>query len=114
MKYFLTCLSIVFGLSIYAQDFPAIDSIYLPEVKSVTLHPQNVVTGYPIVDLNRNRLKLTFDDLTGTFAEYSYSFYHCDRNWQYSKEIQEFDFRRGFVEEEIFDFSMSNGTALGS
>lgn len=112
MKYILSCIVLLLGGSLMAQSFPAIDSNYLPEVKSVVLHPINVVTSYPIVDLNRNRLKLAFDDMSGTYSEYTYSFYHCDKNWNYSTEIQEFDYRRGFVEEEIFNFSMSNGTDL--
>ncbi len=110
MKFLAICLIFIFTFPLQAQEFETIDSIYLPEVSSVTLHPQNVVTAYPIVDLNRNRLKLAFDDLTGVFAEYTYSFHHCNRNWELSREIQDFDFRRGFVEEEIFNFSMSNGT----
>jgi hypothetical protein len=108
MRFFL--IFFLAGMSLQAQNFPAVDSIYLDEIKSLAIYPRNIITGYPIVDLNRNQLKIEFDDITGQFAQYTYSFFHCDKDWNYSTEIQDFDFRNGFVEEEIFDYFVSNGT----
>jgi len=91
-------------------DLPAIDTIYLDEVASVAFYPTNIVTGYPVIDLEGGQMTLKFDDLDGDFSKYRYSFYHCNQNWEYSTEIREFDYRRGFVEEDIFDFELSLGT----
>ncbi len=91
-------------------DLPAIDTVYLNEVRSIAFHPTGIVTGYPIVDLDKGSLTLRFDDLDGEFSKYRYSFYHCNQDWEYSTELREFDYRRGFVEEDIFDFELSLGT----
>jgi len=105
---FLPFLSL--GSPVEVPDLPAIDSVYLDEVRSIAFHPTNVVTGYPVVDLDRGQLTLKFDDLDGDFSKYRYSFYHCNQEWEYSTQIREFDYRRGFVEEDIFDFELSLGT----
>jgi len=114
---YLRCILYVLLLPLFVHanaqeipDLPAIDTVYLQEVRSIAFHPTNVVTGYPVVDLGKGSLTLRFDDLDGEFSKYRYSFYHCDQNWQYSTEIREFDYRRGFVEEDIFDFELSLGT----
>jgi hypothetical protein len=114
---YLRCLPLILLFSLSGQlqaqkipELPAIDTVYLDEIRSIAFHPAEVVTGYPIVDLGKGRLTLRFDDMDGAFNKYRYSFYHCDQNWDYSTEIREFDYRRGFVEEDIFDFELSLGT----
>jgi hypothetical protein len=101
---------LVHAKPIEIPDLPAIDSTYRDEIASIAFHPTSVVTGYPIVDLGRGQFTLKFDDLDGEFNKYRYSFYHCNQYWEYSTQIREFDYRRGFVEEDIFDFELSLGT----
>lgn len=83
------------------------DYIYVDNIKSVKFHVENIFLSQPIVELGSGaRLSLTFDDLDGDAKDYTYTFIHCDRDWQPSN-LSEMEYLDGFTESRIRDFRFS-------
>lgn len=57
-----------------------------------------------------DQLVLRFDDLRGSTQYYSYTFIHCDQNWQQSS-LSYFDYLDGFERNEISDYHFSSATS---
>lgn len=55
-------------------------------------------------------LTLTFDELEGQGTRYYYTVIHCDRNWQPTPELSQFDYLGGYREGEIRNYDISSGT----
>lgn len=65
----------------------------------------------PVATLgSREALTLSFDELDGAGTRYYYTVIHCDRSWQPTQEISQFDYLGGYREGEIRDYEISSGT----
>lgn len=105
-------LSLVCGALWSQEDLKYDDWIYMPHVKSVKFHHVGLLTSDPIIDLNSNgQLVLTFDDILGGDISYNYKIIHCDKDWNPS-DIDELEYISGFNDEDIDNWSYSNGTQI--
>src|SRR5664279_5075423 len=58
------------------------DNIFRPEIKTVLLHKDGWELSYPLINMGEGeKLKLSFDELTKTRAEYHYIIKHCTAEW---------------------------------
>ncbi len=65
----------------------------------------------PVASLGANEaLTLSFDELDGKGTRYYYTVIHCDRTWQPTQELSQFDYLGGYKEGEIRDYEISSGT----
>jgi hypothetical protein len=109
----LTLLLLLFSASLYAQ--PELDSytdgVYRDYIKSVKMNVTGLELTMPIAQLGTmNSLFLSFDELDGQGTRYYYTVIHCDRNWQPTKELNQFEYLGGYSEGEIHDYELSSGT----
>ncbi len=86
------------------------DYIYNDSIKTVLLYQVGNPLSYPIIRLNsQDKLKLSFDDLTGNVKNYAVKFIHCDENWQPSN-IPTMDYMNNFEFDNITDYDYSYNT----
>lgn len=119
MRTFSILLSVfLFGilgsLKLSAQSETLIHSnyIYHENIKSVLLHRSGFTLSPPVIRMNSNeKLKLSFDDLEADRKDYTYTFVHCDADWQQS-ELQPYEFLDGFEENYIESDQSSFGTLI--
>lgn len=84
--------------------------VYLDNIRSVKFHVEGDPLSLPMLPLNGNaRFELSFDDLGEDVKTYTYTFIHCDRNWQPSS-LTDMEYVDGFLNERIDDFEFSNKT----
>lgn len=87
------------------------DGVYRDNIKSVQFHVNGLALTQPVIPLgSMNSLFLSFDVLDGDGSRYYYTVIHCDRHWQPTRELSQFDYLNGFREGEIRDYEMSSGT----
>ena len=87
------------------------DFVYVENIRSVRLHPKNVETGYPLLELgSANPLVLTFDDLDADAKNYYYTVVHCNADWTPSERIVKFDYIEGYTEDRIVTWNNSFNT----
>lgn len=87
------------------------DGVYRNYIQSVRMHVTGLFLTLPITQLGQqNGLYLSFDELDGKGTRYYYTVIHCDRNWQPTKELSQFDYLGGYKEGEIRDYEFSSGT----
>lgn len=80
-------------------------------LKTVKTHKLGWELGDPVIELNSNdRVVLTFDDISDTPGNYSYTILHCDWEWNPSNLFIN-DYIDGFEVNEIRDYTFSTGTA---
>jgi len=82
--FFLLLLTISYS-SLAQNGLPVYDNrVYDSSIQSVQLFRLGWSNSYPIIELGdmSQRLQLSFDDFTGEARDFSYSFIHCDANWQ--------------------------------
>lgn len=114
-KIFLELLIfIIFSINALGQDFRLSgvikDSIYKDHIKSVLLHQEYKKISYPIIHLNtRERLTLSFDDLSTTIQNYQYDFIHCNFRWEPS-QISRPEYLNGFSDNRIDNYAYSFNT----
>lgn len=86
------------------------DSIYKKNIKTVELRDPNFELSQAVLHLNTPEvLKLDFDDLTAEMQNYSYTFIHCNSNWQPS-DLLATEYIDGFAENAISDYQYSANT----
>lgn len=68
----------------------------------------------PVVKLNSNEsINISFDRLgDNSYKRLRYKIYHCDVQWQKSKEISEIDYLDGFNDNLVEDYSNSLNTTI--
>ena len=60
-------------------------------IRSVQLSPENAEMGMPVIPLNGTmRLRLRFDDLEGGIKIYTFTYVHCDFDWNRNKSFHFF------------------------
>jgi Domain of unknown function (DUF5103) len=107
-------LPLFFTLS-FSQAQPRLDKyedgVYRDYIRSVRLHVNGLALTQPIAALGQmDALFLTFDELDGRGTRYYYTVIHCDRHWQPTQELSQFDYLNGFREGEIHEYDISSGT----
>lgn len=86
--------------------------IFNKNIKTVQLSIDNKEMFFPAIALNsKEQLMLSFDDLSGEHNRYSYSFVHCNANWEKS-ELEEWQYLQGFYENQINGVDFSRATAI--
>ena len=87
------------------------NGVYRDYIRSVQFHINGLALTQPVSVLgSMNSLFLSFDDLDGDGTRYYYTVIHCDRHWQPTRELSQFDYLNGFREGEILNYEMSSGT----
>jgi hypothetical protein len=85
--------------------------VYRSSIKTVELHPQDAEMQAPIYELGSDiRLFLAFDDLDGDVKNFTYTFVHCDFNWNPSN-LMPLDYLSGFPEDQITSWTNSYNTS---
>lgn len=109
----LTLSFLLLSITLHAQ--PQLtsfdDGVYRDYIRSVRLHVHGLALTQPIAPLGpMGTLSLSFDDLDGEGTRYYYTVIHCDRHWQPTQELSQFDYLHGYREGEIRNYDFSSGT----
>jgi hypothetical protein len=87
--------------------------VYDEKIKSVQLYQESWNLSYPIMKLHSpDRLALHFDLLGNQAEAYSYTFIHCDKDWNRS-DIFPNDYTDGYAENPVDDYQSSFNTTVG-
>jgi len=106
-------LILLFSAKLYAQPELASfeEGVYRDYIKTVKMNVTGLELTMPIAPLGvMESLFLSFDELDGQGTRYYYTVIHCDRNWQPTKELSQFEYLGGYSEGEIHDYELSSGT----
>jgi len=105
----LLLLSALHGVRAFGQQ-ACTDSIYRKNIKTVELRNPSFELSQPLLHLNASEtLKLGFDELTVEMQRYSYTFIHCNANWEPSNLLNT-EYMDGFAENTINDYQFSANT----
>ena len=75
------------------------------------MHVNGLFLTLPVATLGQqNALYLSFDELDGKGTRYYYTVIHCDRDWNPTQELSQFDYLGGYREGEIREYEFSSGT----
>lgn len=75
--------------------------VFRNTIRSVQLTPESAEMGMPVIPLNGTmRLRLRFDDLEGGIKIYTYTYIHCDFDWNPTNLLPS-EYLEGFPEESI-------------
>ena len=86
------------------------DYIYSPSIKSVQLHDANFEISQPIYSLDSPQsLQLSFDELDSDFKNYTFTYIHCNSNWEPSN-LMPIEYIDGFQENQITSYQYSYNT----
>jgi hypothetical protein len=86
--------------------------IFNDKIKSVQLYQERWNLSYPILKLNSNeKMVLHFDLLDDQAEAYSYTFIHCDKDWNRS-DIFPNDYIDGYAENQVEDYQSSFNTTV--
>lgn len=84
--------------------------VYKKSIKTVQLNAPDFMLSQPILQLHSGEtLQLSFDDLDTELQSYSYTFIHCNANWEPS-DLMSSEFIDGFTENSINDYRYSANT----
>ncbi len=101
---------ILLKISVFSQKIFFEDNTYKKNIKTVQLYKNGWQLAPPIIKLlGDGKIKLSFDDLSSDTKDYSYTFIHCNSDWE-SSELMTFDYLDGFEENQISDFEFSTNT----
>lgn len=86
------------------------DFVYTKNIKTVQLRASEFELSQPIINLNsEEKLKFSFDDLDADVKDYSYTFIHCEADWQPSK-LMPMEYVNGFADSPISNYNYSFNT----
>jgi hypothetical protein len=101
--------TLLFSLS--AQDIPTEDYA-APGVRSIWFEKEGWKLSYPVIQLyTPEQIVLNFDLIESDAGSLSYTFIHCDRDWNRS-DIFTSDYLEGMEENRIYDYSPSFNTLV--
>ena len=107
----VTLLLLIFAccVSIQAQRIP--DHIYMPDIHSVKLFPQNNQSAPALLILHSSDLlELHFDDLGGSPKNYYYTYQLCNADWT-PADVNVFDYIKGFLQNRLNQYRISSVAA---
>jgi hypothetical protein len=91
--------------AVYAQRMP--DEIYMNDIHSVKMFPQNNQLAPAILSLNSgDQVELHFDDVSGAPKNFYYTYQLCNADWS-PADISVFDYLKGFVQNRVSQYRMS-------
>jgi hypothetical protein len=86
------------------------DYVYQKNIKSVQLQDPNFELSQPLINLRSTEtLQLSFDELGSDLQSYSYTFIHCNANWEPS-DLMSSEYIDGFAENAVNDYRFSTNT----
>ncbi len=98
----------------YGQDNAKIwtDKVYKKGIKSVVIHRKDNELLFPAIELGSgDKILLQFDELGTKSNSYSYSFVHCDADWQESN-LMPMEYVTGFNDWYVRNYSLSQNTLV--
>lgn len=94
----------------YSGEWMYTDYAYLPEIKTVQLHPEEAPLSPPFISLSAStKLECSFDDLSNGYRDYYFTLIHCTHDWQPS-DLHSSEYLKGFQELNITDVESSFNT----
>jgi len=89
------------------------DYVYNKSIRTVELRNESFEMTQPVLLLGseEDKLRLSFDDLDADLKNYSYTFIHCDANWE-SSGMMAAEFIEGFQENNINEYRYSFNTLI--
>lgn len=97
---------------INTTDIKVVDSILADYILTVEFRNSNDALSMPILDLKRGSLTCEFDDNYGDYIDYYYTVRHCDRNWNFTQNVEIADYLDGPEELQIENFASSVNTVM--
>lgn len=86
------------------------DRIYKKNIRSVELRDESFMLSQPILNLeSEEKLRMSFDDMNAEMGSYSYTFIHCNANWEPSG-LMISEYIDGFTDNTINDYRYSFNT----
>jgi hypothetical protein len=85
------------------------NQIFDSRARSVQIMKNGTEDRYPIIGLEGEQLKLSFDMLGAEAENYQYTLIHCDADWNVSK-FNQFEYIKGMQFDNIVDFKFSTNT----
>lgn len=83
--------------------------VYKKNIQTVQLTAPDFELSQALLYLNSGQLQLSFDDLNAELQSYSYTFIHCNANWEPS-DMMSSEFIDGFADNAMTDYRYSNNT----
>jgi hypothetical protein len=84
--------------------------VYLDNIRTVQFHVDGNPLSIPMLPLDAGaQFELSFDDLDPDVKNYTYTFVHCDKNWNPSP-LTDIEYADGFLDETLRDYEFSNKT----
>ena len=110
----LTFFYVLIVVSSYADAPPLIDRVYQNNIGVVRLVAPNVRFEWPVwvLDDERSRMDLTFDDLEGGDKYYEYSIIHCKSDWSGPSDIDISQYSNGYLQTEVETYEYSFNTKI--
>ena len=109
--FMLTFLSVK-GQPTYTDPVYYTNHIFNDKIKSVQLYLERWNLSYPILKLHSNdKLVFHFDLLEDQAETYSYTFIHCDKDWNKS-DIFPNDYTDGYAENPVEEYEPSFNTTV--
>jgi hypothetical protein len=115
MKIKTSILNIILSILFISDSFSQTEifygnKIYSSDIQSVTLKPEKIIYGYPIISLNSDeKLELDFDDLNLNSKSLNYTLIYCNSDWGESN-LSKSEYLSGFPEGEIRNYEPSFNT----
>lgn len=82
------------------------------QIKTIKIHNSNSEISNPTIELgSAETITLSFDDLSDSPVNYSYTIVHCSNDWKES-QIMKFDYIDGFEINPINDYQNSYSTTI--
>lgn len=96
----------IYGQTVYSNK------VYNPNIKSIEFYPDGDPLGEAVLFLNEDiPLILAFDDLADDYKDFTYTFIHCDANWNKS-ELMPNEYLDGYTEDYVVDYAFSQNTKV--
>ena len=113
-RFFSLLILFLFSLGLYAQpdvsELRAVDTIYKDYIKTIEFYNNSEELSMPIVNREQGSMHVGFDDHYGQYIDYYYSVVHCDRNWNFTENVEFADFLNGQQEIQVESFGSAIST----
>ena len=110
--FFLAPMLSVNGQESYNDPVYYTNHIFNEKIKTVQLYKERWNLAYPILKLNdADKLVFHFDLLEDQAESYSYTFIHCDKDWNRS-DIFPNDYTDGYADNPVEDYQSSFNTTV--
>lgn len=85
---------------------------FVPQIKSLQVRNSSDWYAPPVIELGgRDRIEISFDELSHNYRDYYYSLIHCNADWTKSN-LSPFEYISGFEENPLEDYAVSFNTQV--